>query len=189
MANAHDLSCGCGATRWTIAAGARGALVKCYCADCQSFARHLGKGDDWLDSDGGTAIFQTLPQHVSFPSGTEHVAALRLGPKGLMRWYAACCNSPIANTLPGPGFPIFSAILKPAPQGFGPVIARVNTAAARKPVRGHGTLRAILGALRRAAVARLGGGYRRNPLFDSAGTPIAEPRILSRDEREAARPH
>ena len=188
MADTHELSCHCGTTRWTIAAGAPGTHLKCYCADCQTFARHLGKGDSWLDTAGGTAIFQTTPGNVKFIAGAEHVAVLRLGPKGLFRWYAACCGTPIGNTLSSPGLAFVGAILRPDENRFGPVAARVNTTAAREPVRATGTLRTILGVLSRAAIARLTGGHRRTPFFDTHGTPIAAPKVLTKTERDAARP-
>lgn len=188
MGDTHALTCHCGTTRWTIAAGAPGTHLECYCADCQTFARHLGKGDSWLDTAGGTAIFQTTPDNISFIAGTEHVAVLRLGPKGLFRWYAACCGTPIGNTLSRPGFAFVGAILRPGEDRFGPVAARVNTTAARQPVRATGTMRTILGVLSRAARAWLAGGHRRTPFFDSRGAPLAAPSVLTKTERDAARP-
>ncbi|MCU9849687.1 DUF6151 family protein [Defluviimonas sp. WL0024] len=189
MSDPYDMSCHCGATRWTIARAARGTLVKCYCADCQTFARHLGHGTDWLDAAGGSAIFQTAPHNLGFPDGMAHVALLRLGPKGLFRWYADCCGTPIANTLSGPGFPFVGAVLQPDENRFGPVRVWANTAAARTPVKARGIARAVLGVLGRAALARLTGSYRTNPFFDAAGAPVAPPTVLSKAERDAARPH
>ena len=64
----RNLQSRCGATRRSIAAGAPRTNSENYCADCQSFARHL-KADAWLDAAGGTEIFQTLPHHLAFVAG------------------------------------------------------------------------------------------------------------------------
>ena len=63
------------------------------------FAQFLGQADDVLNAKGGTDIFQLSPARVSLTQGHEHLACMRLTPKGLRRWYASCCNTPIGNTL------------------------------------------------------------------------------------------
>lgn len=187
MAEDRTLGCRCGAMAWTIATDAPGTHVECYCADCQTYARHLG-ADDWLDPAGGTEVFQTLPHHLAFTRGAGHLRALRLGPKGLMRWYAGCCGTPVANTLASPAFPFLGAVLRPGQPGFGPVVAQANTAAARHPVRPRGIVRAVGGLLLRAAAARIFGRGRPNPFFTEAGTPVVAPHVLTLAERNAARP-
>ena len=188
MSDNRDFSCRCGAMRWSVAANAPGTHVECYCADCQSFARHLGADDLWLDPAGGTELYQTLPQHIVITTGQESLRALRLGPKGLIRWYAGCCNAPVANTLPSPRLPFVGMILRPGQTGFGPVVTHANTDAARQPVRTSGMLRAVAGLLGRAIGSRLTGRHRPNPFFDADGAPTVTPRILTLDERNAARP-
>lgn len=188
MPDNRDFSCRCGAMRWSVAATAPGCHVECYCADCQSFARHLGADDLWLDADGGTEAFHTLPRHVRFTAGEQNLRALRLGPKGLIRWYAGCCNTPIANTLASPRLPFVGLVLRPGQAGFGPLVTKANTDGAQRPVRGFGKGHAIAGVLWRAAAARLAGRNRPNPFFDAAGHPTVTPRILTLDERNAARP-
>lgn len=155
---AQDLSCRCGHMGWSVETGAGGTHVICYCADCQTFARHLGQSETALDADGGTEIFQTLPDAVRITRGADSLALLRLGPKGLMRWYAGCCNTPIANTLANPRtLPFIGMILPPGQPGFGAVTARVNTAAARHPVAQHGFAATGAALLGRALKARLTG--------------------------------
>ena len=107
---------------------------------------------------------------------------------GLMRWYARCCNTPIANTLPNPRrLPFIGVILPPGTQGFGPVTAQVNTAAARTPIRSHGFAAAAAALVGRALKARLT-GQAGSELFDAEGAPIVTPHVLTREERDAARP-
>lgn len=188
MTGERTFQCRCGAMRWQIAPEARGMHLECYCADCQTFARHLGVADDWLDAAGGTEIFQTLPRHLTFTAGREKLAVLQLSPKGLMRWHAACCGAPIGNTLTGSGFSFVGAILRPGQTGFGPVTVRCNTASAHVPIRATGLPRAVAGALARAAAARLTGRHRQTPFFGADDAPVAQPRILTLQERNAARP-
>src|SRR5690606_13485820 len=61
-------------------------------------AHHLGRAD-LLDAHGGTDIVQVAPASLTFDRGTERIACVRLSPKGLHRWYATCCKTPVGNTL------------------------------------------------------------------------------------------
>src|SRR5690606_7428174 len=70
--------------------------VVCYCDDCQAFLHHLGR-NDLLDAQGGTDIVQVSPASFELDRGTENVMGVRLGPKGLYRWYAGCCKTPLGN--------------------------------------------------------------------------------------------
>lgn len=188
MAEDRTLQCRCGAMRWRIAGNARGTHAACYCADCQTFARHLGAGDDWLDAEGGTEVFQTLPGNLAFLAGVENLALLRLSPKGMLRWHSACCGTPIANTMATPGLPFVGAVLPPGATGFGPIGARVNTGSARQPVRQSGTFGMVLGLLLRAIGARLMRRERLAPFFRQDGSPVVTARILTEAERQAAGP-
>jgi hypothetical protein len=75
----------------------------CYCDDCQAFLHHLGR-TDLLDPHAGTDIIQVAPSALTFPKGGDRIVGLRLSPKGLYRWYASCCKTPMGNTV-GPGLP------------------------------------------------------------------------------------
>lgn len=173
----HVLTCSCGAMEWAVAHRAPGTHIACYCADCQAYAEHLGQ-TGWLDDQGGTEIFQTVPHVVTLTRGAEHLSVLRLTPKGLLRWYAGCCGTPIANTLSGPALPFVGLVLRAGQHGFGPVRARVNTKAATAPVRSFGTATSGLAVLRRAGMARLRGHASGAPFFDG-GRPVVAPVILS----------
>lgn len=181
-------SCTCGTMRWRIAHAARGTHLVCYCEDCQTAARFLKHQTTRLDSDGGTEIFQTLPMHFEFLDGRDHLAVLRLGPKGLLRWHAGCFGTPIANTLPTPKLPFVGAIVPPGVDGYGPITAFVNTAPAARPIRETGVLGAHLSIIGRILRARLS-GKSKSPFFGDDGTPIVAPRVLSLQDRNAARPN
>lgn len=171
----------------------RGNHLKCYCIDCQTAANVLGYQDS-LDEWGGTSIFQTIPKYVEFVGGQAHLACLRLSPKGLLRWYASCCNAPLFTMLPN---------RQVAMAGFN--TARVADAdrAAFKPLAGvhaaksarnappglkdWGLTKAFALILWRALKARL----RRDsgaPFFDRQGQPVVTPKVLTLDERNAANP-
>lgn len=181
-----DLSCSCGQTRWTLSDTVPGRHIVCYCKDCQSFARHLDRAD-MLAEHGGTHLWQTVPEALKITQGAEHLTCLRLGPKGLLRWYAACCGTPIANTLPKPTLPFVGAVLPAPAEGFGKVQARVMTEATRGAVKQKGfeatgatiILRALGAWMRRRT---------RGTFFDADGQPVRVPQVLTKEQRAAARP-
>lgn len=77
----------------------------CYCKDCRAFARHLGQMEV-LEPGGGSPLVQVMPARVEITEGQAHISCLKLAPRGLYRWYAACCNTPIANTVSTPKLPL-----------------------------------------------------------------------------------
>lgn len=166
----------------------------CYCKDCQAFACFLGGAERILDARGGTDIVQTSPRAVRITSGREHLACLRLTADGLLRWYAACCNTPLGNTPPSYRLSFVGLIhcclgdpARSLDASFGPSSMRVHTGSAwgePKP-RTRGVALAIArlgGAMLRA---RLSGAYRDTPFFDPDGVPIAAPNVLSAEAHAA----
>ncbi|PLX35922.1 MAG: hypothetical protein C0606_17700 [Hyphomicrobiales bacterium] len=75
-----------------------GRLV-CYCDDCQTYLKALGR-EDLLDPYGGTEIVPVYPDEFKIVAGAEVLRCNRLSKRGLSRWSATCCNSPIANVRP-----------------------------------------------------------------------------------------
>jgi hypothetical protein len=105
-----SLRCHCGRIRGVARAvsPSGGFRFVCYCKDCQAFARFLERSNI-LDAAGGTDIFQMPPGHVTFSAGFEALRCLRVSGK-VLRWYADCCHTPIANTAAHPRFPIVALI-------------------------------------------------------------------------------
>ena len=95
----YSIRCKCGKLKGKFKQTTDINKCVCYCADCQAFAHFLNR-NEILDKLGGTNILQTIPKNVTFTEGTENLACMRLTPNGLLRWYAACCNTPIGNTSP-----------------------------------------------------------------------------------------
>jgi len=197
------LRCGCGSVTGLVSGVCRGTgnRVICYCDDCQAFARHLGHPERTLDAHGGTDVVQTSPARVRFGKGADRLACVRLTPKGVLRWYASCCSTPIANTAASPSLPfvgLFHRCLHdgtdgtPLDQVLGPVRGRVrlkfatgDTTALR--ARKGSLLPIVLHFVRIMAAAWWRGDQKRSPFFDQrTGQPVAPPRLLSEDERQAA---
>lgn len=189
-ADTHPLRCRCGALQGQITLGEPTSRMVCYCKDCQAFARYLGPAGRVLDAQGGSDVVQLAPHRIRFTQGIEHLAVMRLSPKGMLRWYAACCRTPVGNTMTTRNMPFTGLIAQcldsaPLDPAFGTVMATANTQSAlgeRKP-RAHGLPAALLRILRIVAGSRLSGRHKVNPFFTAAGTPVAEPTVLGAEER------
>jgi hypothetical protein len=187
----HPLQCSCGTIRGSVEVRSANRAV-CYCKDCQAFAHFLGRQGDVLDERGGSDVVQVLPRDVTFTAGLQSLACMRLTPKGLLRWYAGCCNTPIGNTLHTPKFSFIGLVHscldgagEPLEKAFGPVRAWVNTQGAKGEPKPATRGMAATGAwfLRTVLRARFNGDYRRTPFFRmDTGLPIVAPRVLSPEE-------
>src|SRR5262245_34003449 len=100
-----ELACRCGEIHgWLRGASPRTVnRMVCYCDDCQAFLHHIGRAE-LLDARGGTDVVQLAPSTMVLDRGTDRVAGLQLREKGMNRWYASCCQTPLGNTL-GPRLP------------------------------------------------------------------------------------
>lgn len=186
----HPLRCRCGALQGQIALGGPTSRMVCYCKDCQAFARYLGPAERVLDAQGGSDVVQLAPHRIRITRGQEHLAVMRLSSKGMLRWYAACCRTPVGNTMTSRNMPFTGLLVQcldsaPVDVAFGPVMATANTQSALgepKP-RAFGLPSALLRILRIVAGSRLSGKYKSNPFFTAAGDPVALPTVLAPDER------
>jgi hypothetical protein len=190
----HPLRCTCGAVRGAVEHERLASHSICYCRDCQAFARFLGREADLLDARGGCENIQALPKDVTFREGVQHLACVRLSDTGLLRWYAACCNTPIGNTTATSKLP-FVGLARACLESTSPTVAAsfgtvrhcTYVGGARgqprpKPFGGPGLL---LWLIRNRLRARFTGGFDVNPFFDTAtDRPIVPPKVLSPVERE-----
>jgi hypothetical protein len=169
----------------------------CYCDDCQAYAHYLGR-TDLLDAHGGTDIVQVAPASLSFDRGADRIVGLRLTPRGLFRWHASCCKTPLGNTL-GPGIPFVGIVVQAFNAGgcraedvFGrPVAAAWSKYAIGGLPEGakEANVRLIARAMRLVLGWRLRGKTWPNPYFERATRKPNRPlSILSGTEREALRP-
>lgn len=189
----HQLSCMCGKVKGAVAVSAPTNHVVCYCRDCQAFARFLGQ-EAILDRHGGTEIVQTNASKVTLSEGMEHLAAIRLTNKGLLRYYAACCGTPLGNVPPTFKIDCIGLIHSCLDRTtlethFGPINARLNTGSATGDgvPPASGLFPAIVKVVRMALRSRLSGQYRRSPFFTTNGHPIVQPQVLSASALRAAK--
>ena len=197
--------CKCGSVHGVLreVSPSRVTRAVCYCNDCQAFAHHVGHADAVLDEYGGTSILQLAPSRLTITEGASHLACVRLTDGKLLRWYAACCGTPIGNT-PGSYKLHFlglihvcldlAALEVPVNKALGPVRAR----AFRQFALGDKTivdalpgsiLPSVLGGIRRVLAALFTGAYKSTPFFDGSGTPIAAPHRLTPEERSQLPPY
>ena len=190
-AQTHPLRCRCGALQGHVELQGLRNRMRCYCLDCQAFARFLGPAERVLDAQGGSDVVQIAPHHIRITQGHEQLSVMRLSPKGMLRWYTACCRTPVGNTLDRRDKPFTGLLVQcldsaPLAPSFGPVNASANTQSAwgePKP-RAFGLPGALLRILGMVIGSRLTGRYRDTPFFAADGTPVAEPRVLTPAERD-----
>ena len=188
----HLISCTCGRLKGTLNRNEDVNRCVCYCADCQAFARFLKRENEILDQMGGTSLIQTIPANITFTEGIENLACMRLTAHGLLRWYAACCNTPIGNTPPNPNISYLGLIhncLSSDPnsldKSFGSVRMHVNTkyAIGEDKPKSVGLLSGTLRLIGMMLKARFDGSYKQTPFFVlESGTPIVTPKVLNNQE-------
>ena len=139
------------------------------------------------------------PARFEITRGAEHLACMRLSPGGTLRWYTACCKTPVGNTLASPALPFIGLIENciDFPEGvreeevLGPVRARIYGRFAtgeRVSLDAHPKVPVslLLRFLRLLAGWRLRGAHRQTPFHrPGSGEPVAEPLVLSLPERQA----
>jgi hypothetical protein len=174
-----QFACRCGEVTGTLNGvdPDEGTHVVCHCNSCRRAMEKSGLADEAQD---GVALFQTTPDRIRIATGMGRLAPRQLSPKGLLRWQATCCNTPMFNTLSGPAIP-FAGVL----------VRNLDSAAPLGPVIAHGFIdkgngkqghengpTVIWRFLKRAALARLTGKARQNPFFGSDSKPVAKPQLF-----------
>jgi hypothetical protein len=193
-----ELRCVCGEVRGLVTNPSPLTVnrVVCYCDDCQAFAHQLGRAD-LLDPRGGTDIVQVAPASLEFVQGQERIVGLRLTTNGLFRWYAACCNTPVGNTLSA-AIPFVGITVQTFAKGarhpddlFGKPIGAImgKYAIGGAPSGSTGIkLSLLVRAIRMVLGWRLSGQTWPHPFFQrGTRAPIYPLSVLSRQQREAIR--
>lgn len=203
MSKNIPLKCHCGSLQGVAqnVSPNSGARLTCLCDDCQTYAHSLGSSERILDPYGGTDVFQLTPSQITLTCGTEQLRCLRLSKKGLMRWYAGCCNTPVANTLSSPKIP-FAGVphtfmdheghQQTREEDLGPILAKIQGKFSNRelPPDAHqrAPLRIILRSLRIFIISWVKGLHTPSPFFDATtGEPVVTPKVLSLEERNQYR--
>ncbi len=184
-----EFTCSCGQLQGQIAFGAahKGTHMECFCADCRAAELYFDQPDL---APGPVGLFQTMPHAITFTKGAEHLGLFRLSPRGTMRWYATCCNTPMFNTLRNPKL-AFAGINTRAlrdPDRIGPVVAKVHMPKPEGKTGQKGGAGLAWGIATRMLTARLSGQWRQTPFFDDTGEPVAKAVVPSKQERAALYP-
>jgi hypothetical protein len=194
-----ELRCNCGKVKGVakdLSPGpSRGNRAICYCGDCQAFARWLGT-EGVLDDAGGSDIFQTAPAWVSITEGQDQLRSMRLAEKGILRWYSACCKTPVANTLNGKL--AFAGLVQPFMRheprtrdaDLGPPIAKIWAREAYGPTPSDAlpktSVRLVPRFVRTLGVWTLRGLAKPTPFFaPKTLAPVVAPQVLTASERAA----
>ncbi|WP_306045596.1 DUF6151 family protein [Nioella sp. MMSF_3534] len=158
-----------------------GTHVVCHCNSCARAMRLSGLGDS---AAGGVDLWQTTPDRIEIATGADRLIPVQLSPKGLFRWTAQCCDTPMINTFGSPALP-FAGILTgnlsdPAP--LGPVIAHGFVTGPNGKQRHQNGGRVIWRFVKRTVAAKLGRRGRQTPFFNADGSPINAPVLAPRAE-------
>lgn len=194
MASDLSFACDCGSVTGAmhVIAG-EGDHVVCHCTDCQNLTRHLGH-EQLLDAQGGTSLYQTRCARMRLDTGRERLACLHLTDAPTLRWYAACCRTPLFNTFKNGKLPFITILIAacdPARRAevFGAPRGHLFTHEAIGDA-GHlskmGTPTLMRRFFARAIKDFVSGDRRRSALFDAKTLePIAKPHRLTDEEKLA----
>jgi hypothetical protein len=195
-----EFRCRCGEVRGFVAEASPQTVnrVGCYCDDCQAFAHWLGRAE-LLDAQGRSDIVQVAPATFAFVQGQNRIKGVRLSPKGLHRWYASCCNTPVGNTLT-PSVPFVGIIATAFDHGaqrsdtvFGPPTGAImgKYAVGGAPPGTTGLQPSLLiRVIAKVLGWRLRGKAWPHPFFNrDGGAPLYPVSVLAPEEREALRPY
>jgi hypothetical protein len=195
-----DVHCRCGTLRGKAlgVSAETGSRMVCYCRDCQAFARYLGT-PGILDAQGGSDVYQLTQSQLRIESGQDKLACVRLSDKGILRFYASCCRSPIGNMLArrrSPFLGLVQPFMDPGPgraleDVIGPVILYARSEAATAPlpanrpkpnmILGFAHVFKVIGA------SVLFGKHTPTPFFDANDKLVVTPEILTHERHEALR--
>ena len=194
MSETYAWQCECGAMKGGLSHGS-GPVNRLvwYCEDCQAFAHYLDRAEDVLDAAGGTDIAQMSPARLSIREGGAHLACVRLSEKGIYRWYAQCCRTPIGNTgaygLPFVG--VIHGLLvenERADAVLGEVGVHVQVGFATGEIDSGASgfsIGTLVKFFRIIFGAKFSGAQRQGPFFDVATkAPVVVPTVLNEAARE-----
>ncbi len=170
--------------------------IYCYCDDCQSYLHYL-KRPELLDAAGGTELCPVYPKNFKIVAGSGELVCTRLKAKGLFRWSVKCCNTPIANTIPGfPWIGLYHRMYQRTDPKFletktGPakvrILGRFATSTPPAGTSQKATLKDILAIAPYVLRGLISGKGKGSPFFlQGTKTPVVEPYVLSSEERKQA---
>lgn len=193
------VECDCGQVQGLVnPKNLKGYRAVCLCDDCQSYAHYLNRGDT-LDANGGTDIIPSMPASYQITSGHNLLSCLRLSDKGMYRWYAKCCKTPMGNAMTSPSMPYIGIPERifekknsksTVEELFGPIRERMQAQFAKgdlPPIsKKTVSLPFMFRVIKFIIKAKIKGANSPSPFFSEDGKPTKEAKVLSKAEREAA---
>lgn len=192
--DALEFACQCGGvTGWIEHATPKdGDYVVCHCHDCQDLTRYLGQADAILDEFGGSHLYQSRCARVKIETGTGQLRSLHLTDAKTLRWYTACCLTPLFNSYTNGRLPYVTTQLAACDKGkacqlLGEPLGHLFTK--DSPADASHLPQLSFAKLMRRFFVRmlkdlLGRQRRESPLFDNETLePISSPRRLTETER------
>ena len=139
------------------------------------------------------------PGRLTLTAGADALRCLRLQASSkVLRWYAECCKTPIANTATSPRFPVigvihsfmdFEASGQSRDELLGPPLCPIYERSATgqlPPDAPPPSLRVFANRAWKLLGWWVRGLGRPNPFFDaSTGAPLSGPRVVTPEERAA----
>ena len=185
--NNLKLACKCGKVQGVLqkATAKEGIRLVCYCDDCQAFAHYLSN-NGILDANNGTELFQVSYANVEILKGTEYLSSIKLTEKGMIRWYTACCKTPIGNTVSAkqPFIGLIHTFFDGAVNRdttLGPIWAHTSIKKDSPAAHLNTPVYTIIPRIvQRLITWKLRDSLKKNPFFTSGGEPASEPKILAK---------
>ncbi len=186
MSETLGFACKCGRLRGEITDVSPSAYtnVICHCQDCRAAYTHLGLADP-----AKVGILQTTQDRVHVTEGGENLRVFRHSPKGALRWYATCCDTPLFYT------PVKARLVHvgvntdrlDAPEALPDAKVEGFIPQPGGKVKHKGAARMVTRMVSRMAAKNLSGEWRGSPFFEEDGTtPKVPPQVLTREQRAAA---
>lgn len=183
------LKCACGKLqgKTDFLTPSLGTRIVCCCIDCQAFAQFLKRESSILDEYGGTDIFQMPISMIKVNEGLEQIACMKLSSKGLYRWYAKCCNTPIGNTMGADSSFIgvihsFMEHESTRDNDLGESMGYVEVKDSKKSVPAEQTgsvFKIVLRSIFKLTLWKVRGLNKPSVFFDDDGNPIVKPRVVA----------
>ena len=189
MARDQDLSfsCKCGQVCGVLTDASPKTVVRarCFCRDCRAAELYHKQPDP---GDAGVNLVMVDPAKLHVETGLDLLGAIKIHPKGIMRWYATWCGARLFNTLETPRFVFITMVTDRVsnPDQLGPEQASAFVPMPDGKRRHEHAARLYIPMIKRSLVRMVTGRWRSNPLVDlQSGKLRVTPYILSREERRA----
>jgi len=157
--------------------------ARCFCADCRAAELYHNQPDP---GEGGVDLLMVDPAKLTIDQGIEQLATIKIYPRGIRRWYAACCGARFFNTLDTPRFVFITVRTNRLAdkEAAGPEQAQAFVPLRNGKTKHKNATRLYLPMMARSLGRMFNGKWRDNPLYDpKAGRMRTKPHVLSREER------